>query len=235
MIAAIALGSALALSNSFAADAPRGSLLELHSCELFAGGCVVSSEAPLDGRYMLRAWDFTGGSFAGTELAGLKVAVLQASSQNLAAENSSSDQAIVYLPQKASQAQRQALLAWLKSSQPELKAAHYKTRITPLSLEKNGADCTFRAGNSISITTAPLESCDKGGCGEALWYSPRTQTSMFTVALDRSSEITEPLLKLKWRDAGQRSVFLAKFGESSPGKNIFVTTADFCGRADKLF
>jgi hypothetical protein len=58
---------------------------------------------------------------------------------------------------------------------------------------------------------------------------------MFTVALDRSSEVTEPLLKLKWRDAGQRSVFLAKFGQPTPAKNIFVTTADFCGQADKLF
>src|ERR1043166_9854591 len=28
-----------------AADQPRGNLVELHSCELYAGGCVVSSEA----------------------------------------------------------------------------------------------------------------------------------------------------------------------------------------------
>ena len=55
-----------------AVDSPRGSLLELHSCELFAGGCIVSSEATLDGRYMLRAWNFSGGSFAGIELGGLK-------------------------------------------------------------------------------------------------------------------------------------------------------------------
>src|SRR5213594_2404502 len=98
MLLSITLSSGLALSNGWAADAPRGSLLELHSCELFAGGCVVSSQATLDGRYMLRAWDFTGGSFAGVDLTGLQLTLLQSSSQDLAAEDSSSDQTIVYLP-----------------------------------------------------------------------------------------------------------------------------------------
>src|SRR6185437_9850801 len=53
----------LGLNAAFAADAPHGSLLELHSCEVYAGPCVVSSESPQEGRYMARAWDFTGGSF----------------------------------------------------------------------------------------------------------------------------------------------------------------------------
>ena len=52
----------LSLHPVFADDQPRGSLMEVHSCELYAGGCVVSSEATLGGRYMLRAWNFTGGT-----------------------------------------------------------------------------------------------------------------------------------------------------------------------------
>ncbi|HVV71875.1 MAG TPA: hypothetical protein VHI52_10310, partial [Verrucomicrobiae bacterium] len=54
---AIALGSTL-----HAATVPRGTLIELHSCELYAGGCIVSSESTLGGRYMLRAWNFSGGT-----------------------------------------------------------------------------------------------------------------------------------------------------------------------------
>jgi hypothetical protein len=83
---------------ALADDQPRGSLMEVHSCELYAGGCVVSSEATLGGRYMLRAWNFTGGSFAGAELAGLQVALLESSSDNLAASKTAADHAIVYLP-----------------------------------------------------------------------------------------------------------------------------------------
>src|SRR5437879_902820 len=129
IFSSIALASGLALTSGLAGDTPRGNLLELHSCELFAGGCVVSSQATRDGRYMLRAWDFTGGSFAGVELAGLQLAVLESSSQNLAAEDSAPEQTIVYLPQKASENQRQALSAWLKSSQPDLKMPNSKLRV----------------------------------------------------------------------------------------------------------
>ena len=235
IIISIAVCAVLTLKTSVAGDAPRGNLLELHSCELFAGGCVVSSQATLDGRYMLQAWDFTGGSFAGVDLAGLQLALLQSSTQNLAAENASPDQAVVYLPEKASSSQRKALLAWLKNSQPKFNTVHFKTKVASLRFAKNGAACSFRAGDGIRVNTASLESCEKGGCGEALWYSPRGETTLFTVAVDSSSEVNEPLLKLNWRDANQRSVFLGKFGEKAPGKNVFVTTEDFCGRADKLF
>jgi hypothetical protein len=80
-----AISGCLSLCPAFADDQPRGSLMEVHSCELYAGGCVVSSEATLGGRYMLRAWNFSGGSFAGSDLAGLQVALLESSSDNLAA------------------------------------------------------------------------------------------------------------------------------------------------------
>src|SRR5690349_4149752 len=94
----------LAFSRAFAGETPRGSLLELHSCELYAGGCVISSESTLNGRYMLRAWDFAGGELNGVDFKGLQVAVLQSSPDNLAADNSKSGEAVVYLPQTATAA-----------------------------------------------------------------------------------------------------------------------------------
>src|SRR5262245_65511741 len=112
-----AISSCLSLYTAFATDQPRGSLMEVHSCELYAGGCVVSSEATLGGRYMLRAWNFTGGSFAGTDLAGLQVALLESSPDNLAASKSTADRAIAYLPQNATASQRKALMAWIKSTE----------------------------------------------------------------------------------------------------------------------
>src|SRR5256885_4969417 len=111
MILTILTLSSFCLTQAFASDEPRGSVLELHSCELYAGGCVVSSEATLGGRYMLRAWNFNGGTFAGTDFAGLNVAVLQSSTENLAEQRTTPNQAIVYLPENATAAQRDALLA----------------------------------------------------------------------------------------------------------------------------
>jgi hypothetical protein len=225
----------LSMASLRAADQPKGSVLELHSCELYAGGCVVSSEEPLDGRQMLRVWNFTGGSFDNVDLSGLRLAVLQSSAENLAAAGTKSGEAVAYLPANASDGQRAALVAWLKASQPDLTAARLHTRITDLRMsaqERKGY--TFSAGEFITVSAASLESCETGACGESLWYNPRAVTTFFTVVADRGSRISEPLLKLTWNDAGKRSIFLGKFGEGSAAKNMYVTASDLCAPG-KLF
>src|SRR5438552_12132242 len=95
--------------QTLAETQPSGSVLELHSCELYAGGCIVSSEATQGGRYMLRAWHFSDGSFQEADLAGLNLVVLQASSDNLATPEANPGSVIVYLPADCSASQRQAL------------------------------------------------------------------------------------------------------------------------------
>ncbi|HEY9508898.1 MAG TPA: DUF1326 domain-containing protein [Verrucomicrobiae bacterium] len=216
-------------TSAFAADAPRGSLLELHSCELYAGGCTVSAEATQGGRYMLRVWDFAGGEFAGTDFKDLKLAVLQSSRDNLAAKDSESGDAVVYLPKTATQTQRDALLAWVKSSQKDFHPNTLHVRVEPLAIQKTASTYSFSAGNYISVETKPLTACDNRSCGEELWYEPRAATSVFTVAVNRSSNVAEPFLKLDWKDSAQRSVFLGRFGDSSTGREIFVTMNEFCG------
>ena len=228
--------SSLLCRQSLAATLPHGSVLELHSCELYAGGCIVSSEATLGGRYMLRAWHFSGGSFQDADLAGLNLVVLQSSSENLAAPGSQPGSAIVYLPANASSGQREALLAWLKSSQTDLASiACLQTRTVPVEFSKSESGYSISAGDSVSVKTASLESCATGACGEALWYTPRAQTSVFTVAVDRSSKVHEPLLKLTWNDSGRKSVFMGKFGENTSTENLYVSSTELCGPTGRLF
>lgn len=222
--------------HAVAGTQPRGNVLELHSCELYAGGCIVSSEATLGGRYMLRAWNFTGGSFQGTDLAGLNLAVLQSSEDNLATPRSHAGSVVVYLPANATSAQQDAMIGWLRSSQADLDpATRFQTRVVPMEFNKSSAGYGFSAGAFVSVSSAPLESCTSGACGEALWYTPRATTSLFTVAVDRSSTVREPLLKLTWDDAGRRAIFLGKFGEDTPAQNLFVSSAEICSPAGKLF
>jgi hypothetical protein len=219
---------------AYADGQPRGSLLELHSCELYAGGCIVSSESTLGGRYMLRMWNFAGGNFSGVDLAGLQLAVLQSSSENLAAPDSETGSAVIYLPIAASSAQRTALMDWLKASQPDFKPSVVQTRTVSMQFESTEKGCIFSAGEYVSVKTAARESCETGACGEALWYTPRASSSVFTVAVDHSSNVAEPLLKLNWSDAGKRSVFLAKFGQETTGRSRFVSLAELCGPNPKV-
>ena len=223
------------VNTALAGDAPRGSLMELHSCEVYAGPCVVSSESPQEGRYMARAWDLTGGSFNGIDLSGLQVAVLQSSSDNLAESDSKSGDAVVYLPQSANPAQRDALLAWVKSSQPDFHPAKLQTRVVSLQFTKSDKGYAFSAGKFLSVKTASLDKCAMGGCGETLAYQPRAQTSLFTVMLNSGSKVSEPLLKLRWDVAGSRDIFLARFGAGIPAKDLYVSLAELCGPSQTLF
>jgi hypothetical protein len=225
----------LGLNSALAADAPHGSLLEIHSCEVYAGPCMVSSEAPQEGRYMVRAWDFTGGSFNNTELTGLKIAVLQSSPDNLAESGSESGSAVVYLPESATQAQRDTLLAWLKTSQPDFHPAKLQTRTVPLQFTKSDKGYEFTAGNYVTVKTAPLSQCSMTGCGQVLWYEPRAATSLFTVVVNDSSKVTEPLLKLRWDATGDRNIFLARFGQAVPAHNLYVSLSELCGPTQALF
>lgn len=225
----------LGLHSALAADAPRGSLLEIHSCEVYAGPCVVSSESPQEGRYMVRAWNFTGGSFNGADLAGLKIAVLQDSPENLAESGSDSGQAVVYLPESAAQTQRNALLAWLKSSQPDFHPTKLQTRVVPLQFTQSDKGYEFSAGNYVRVKTAPLDLCNMGGCGEGLAYQPRSTTSIFTVALNEGSQVAEPLLKLRWDATGSRDIFLGRFGPRIPAKDLYVSLDELCGSSQTLF
>jgi hypothetical protein len=228
------LGGSLAC-GAVAGGLPRGNLLELHSCELYAGGCVVSSESTLGGRYMLRVWNFTGGSFSGADLKGLQLAVLQSSLENLATPDSATGSAVVYLPMAATAAQRTALFDWLKSAQPDFKPGAVQSRIVPMQFGSMDSGYSFSAGEYLSVKTVSRESCETGACGESLWYTPRASTIVFTVAVDRSSKVTEPFLKLTWSEAGRRNVFLGKFGEEPSARNRFVTLAELCGSNQRVF
>jgi hypothetical protein len=225
----------LTATAAFASDVPRGSLLELHSCEVYAGPCVVSSESPQEGRYMVRAWDFTGGSFNGTDFSGLQVAVLQTSADNLAEADSKSGEAVIYLPQNATPAQREALSKWVKVSQVDLHPTKIQTRVVPLQFAKSDQGYSFTAGKFLSVKTASLNQCAMGNCGETLWYRPRAQTSVFTVAVNDGSKIAEPMLKLRWDATGTRDIFLARFGDTVPARSLYVSIAELCGPTQTLF
>jgi hypothetical protein len=224
----------VAVSSAFAEAAPSGKLIEMHSCEVYAGGCTVSSESEQGGRYRLQVWDLTGGSFQGVNLAGLKVAVLASSTENLADQGARVDSSVVYLPKDATATQRDALLGWLKSSDAHFAASAIQTRVAPISLTTSGDHVTVNIGKVARLETVSLGQCANRSCGEDLWYQPSEQTTRFTVALNEDSQVKEPLLKLKWNDHAKRSVFVAHFGDAASAKNLFVSSYDWCG-AGQLF
>ena len=214
-----------------AAEMPRGELLELHSCQLYIGGCIASSEAMQDGQYLLRVWSISGGSYEGSPLRGLNVALLEVSDQNLATKGTQPLESMIYLPQWAGSARAATLLRWVQATNPELAHTRLRVRTVPLEFAHSGRAVSFSAGGAVRIVTKPFGPCGLISCGESLWYTPRSAVTSYTVEVTRETVVDEPALALRWIDHGKNNIFLGRFGDGATTSAAFVSPALACGMA----
>jgi hypothetical protein len=214
-IAFLPLLLAAALLPARANSVPRGQVAELHSCEVYAGGCVVSAEATIAGHYVMRAWQFESGRFQGVELRGLHVALLETGSLNLADKSNPAERAVAYVPQGISATQRAALVAWARqNTAAPLQDANIKS--VPIQMQVAGNSLTVSLRPDVVFSGATAPACGLGSCGESLWYQPRSEMSAFAVDQLTRSRIVEPTLALQWQDHGRRTLFLGRFGDPAP-------------------
>ena len=205
----------LALPSFAFADQPQGQVIEVHAVEVYTGGCTASAQATSGGRSMLRVWNFEAGNHNGIDLRGQQIAALQTADKNLADSETRPKAAVVYVPRSASEAQRKAMLDWLKTAMPEFVELPLITKVTDLRYAQNGARITVDVGDQIAMKTREIQKCDAGACGEALWYQPRSKVSDYTVVVNESSTVSEPDLSLVWKDNSAKSVFVGQFGSEA--------------------
>src|SRR5688572_1498646 len=106
----------LAAAGLSANDKPRitGEYVEARTAEVFAGGCIMNSEAETMGRQAVMAWRITSGTFDGVPLEGLTVAAAVAGDRNLGmremgGEEPTAVNAIITVDPRATAAPRGAL------------------------------------------------------------------------------------------------------------------------------
>jgi hypothetical protein len=199
----------VALPAVYSAE-PAGEFAELHSCDLYTGGCTASSESTLLGRQMVQVWSIEHGAWNNQDLAGLKAAVLAIGSTNLAEMGSIPEKAEIFLPRGLGSAQLQALLAWVRSQRTLPDSA----RVVPteITFQRTGRSADISVGDFISLSTTTIGHCASGACGQALWYTPSAKYSSFEVVASRISKVQDPRLTILWTDHDRPNVFLARFG-----------------------
>ena len=210
------LFSLFVVSQLTSAAEPSGEFVELHSCDLFTGGCTASAESTLLGRQVFRVWSIESGEWNGQDLAHLKVAVLETGSENLAEKGALADEAKVFVPKGLAQARKEALVSWafeqdrLPQATPAIEAE--------ISYQRSGQEAAITVGDTVSLTTMAIGRCSPGACGQELWYEPQVYHSAFEVVASRTSRIQDA--KLFWADHDRPNVFLAGFGSSSRGRQL---------------
>ena len=92
-----------------------GEYVEARTAEVFAGGCIMNSEAETAGRQAVMAWRITRGIYNGVTLDGLSIAAAVAGDRNLGMREMGGEapqdvRAILTVDQRATEAQRDALV-----------------------------------------------------------------------------------------------------------------------------
>ena len=116
-LAVIAVAALAVSATGLTADEKgriTGEYVEARTAEVFAGGCIMNSEAETMGRQAIMAWKITSGSFDGVALDGLTAVAAVAGDRNLGmremgGEEPTAVKAIITVGPRATGIQRDAL------------------------------------------------------------------------------------------------------------------------------
>ena len=190
-----------------------GAYLEARTAEVFAGGCVMNSEAGTAGRHAVLAWKIDQGSFNGIALDGLSVVAAIAADRNLGINELGGDyaqtKAAVYVDTQATSAQQNALIAMAT----ELSGGIVGTvvKVTPAPIVFTDTAHRVRVSTSDIALDVNKHLEHDLSCGGMQWFQPLSSVSQATIGMAKRHMFTGSSLGTKWSDPDKRSAFFGTF------------------------
>lgn len=208
----------LALACASLAAGPDGSIsgeyVEARTAEVFAGGCIMNSEAETMGRQAVMAWKIDRGSYAGVPLDGLAVVAAVNGDRNLGMREMGGEapenvQAALVVDGRATAAQREALVAM---------ARHFSRGVVGEVVSVTPAAITYRDYKDRIVVAAPdvqltvsRQLTHDPSCGAMQWFRPLTTIPQGTLGVAEAHAFSGSALGTKWSDPNKRSAFFARF------------------------
>ena len=196
----------------------RGDYLEARTCDVFTGPCFANGEMGMAGKEAVLAWKVSDGSWKGVALKGLSVALV------LKADNSLGDdgvfpmaartiESVIVIDEQASDAQRSALVEFVKDSAPALTADVRKIQAAAIVLESNDDTkvSVLKAGKVAEIRTRALGGNDCVCSNETAFYQPLVDVKYPMPAYAESQSYSGSDLNATWALNGSRSAYLGMF------------------------
>jgi hypothetical protein len=204
-----------ALVTTDSATTIRGQYVEARTCDVFTGSCFANADTGLTGKNAVLAWKIDSGSFGGVKLDGLGVVAVLSTTDTLGLKQSAPGRSVIIVDEKATTAQRDALIAFAKSQIGKLIGEVVAVRAASFDLEIckcDGEACaTLKAGN-VKIRTRCLDASHDKACGnEDTLYPPLAKNVTAKAAMAAEHSFTGKELKETWNDAGRRGAFVGYF------------------------
>ena len=203
------------LSPDMAAPAVRGQYVEARTCDVFTGSCFANADTGLTGKNAVLAWKVTAGTVGGTKLDGLGVVAVVAARETLGLKQSAPGKAIVIVDEKATAAQRAALVAFVKAQAGDLADEVVAVRSAKIDLticNCDGEGCATLAAGAVKIQTRCLDIHHDRACGnETTMYPPLARGVSAKAAMATEHSFTGAGLNETWTDHDRRGAFVGSF------------------------
>jgi len=191
-----------------------GAYVEARTAEVFAGGCVMNSEAETTGRQAVMAWKIDRGSYQGVSLDGLAVVAAVNGDRNLGMREMGGEapqhvRAAFVVDVRATAVQRDALVAMAR----DLSKGVVREIVSVTAAEITYSDDKDRiavSAPSVQLTVNKQLKHDPS-CGAMQWFRPLTTVRQGALGVAEAHAFSGGALGTKWSDPNKRSAFFAKF------------------------
>jgi hypothetical protein len=213
------LAAALLLGASPAVAADRapivGDYVEARTAEVFAGGCIMNSEAETMGRQAVMAWRITTGTYHGVVLDGLTVVAAVAGDRNLGmrelgGEAPSVVRAIITVDLRATPEQRDALVGLARELSGGLITEVVRVESAPIRFATTARYVEVSASDTVQLTVNKEMTHDPS-CGAMQWFHPFTSLEASAMGTADTHAFSGSGLGTRWSAPGKRSAFFGTF------------------------
>jgi hypothetical protein len=193
-----------------------GDYVEARTAEVFAGGCIMNSEAETLGRQAVMAWRITSGAFDGITLDGLTVAAAVAGDRNLGmremgGEEPTAVKAIIIVDPRATTPQRDALVRLVRELSNGLITHVVRVDVAPVKFATSPKYVEVSVPDNSILLTVNKEMKHDPSCGAMQWFTPFTKLADAALGVAEEHSFEGRGLNTKWSAPNKRSAFFGTF------------------------
>jgi hypothetical protein len=201
---------------AFAGDSLTGKYLESRTCQVYTGPCFANAETAMAGREAVMAWSIEDGSRGGVDLSGLSVVMVVRGNDTLAykgLEDPKELKAAIIVDEKASETQREALIAFAKEHTGRAGKEVVRVDTAPISMSLDTGELkgNLKAGELVKLSTRKARPGDCICTNEVAYYPPLAKIERFAAGVSIEAEYKGKGLGARWSTPGSRSAYMGEF------------------------
>jgi hypothetical protein len=191
-----------------------GQYVECRTCDVWTGPCFANAEMTA-GKNAVLGWKVEKGALDGAKLDGLSVVAVVAASDTLGQEQTGPSKAVLIVDEKATAAQRDALVKFAKQQGGDLVKNVVKVQAAPITLDAclcKGEGCAKLSAGGATVETRCLDDHHDKKCGnEFAFYPPLAKNVTAHAAVAVEHGYSGKGFNHTWKESERRGAYVGSF------------------------